>query len=74
MDFVTERASNRMVPGQGLGQTGKFICVASLEQDAYTSLSQGKVPDRLQQVDENRNGHRVEHESFQRVDHLEQRG
>lgn len=73
MHFVIERAGNRMIPGELFGQSRQFIGVTLLEQGAHTWLSQGQVPDCLQQVEQNHDGHSVEDERFERVHHLEQR-
>ena len=61
-----------MISGELFGQTTQLIGGAWSEQGAHTRLCQGKVPDRLQQVEENREGHKVENERFERVHHVKQ--
>ena len=72
MDFVIQFSGNGMVPRQCLGQISYLLEGAPSEQGAHTVFPQGKMPQRLQKVKWDREGHGVQHQRLQRVHHVEQ--
>ena len=69
MHFAIQGGGDRVFPWQRLGQVGQFHSTASPEQGAQTRLSDGEMPDCLELVEQNHEGHGRENELFQRLHH-----
>ena len=71
MDLMVEFPGDGVVPRERFGPLSQLFMRAATEQRAEQLMAHGQVVQDLEHVNQDRNGHREQHNRLERTHHLE---